>query len=809
MPIISEFFTSLIRKPLSVLMKTKIVPDRVVDELAIDPQKPIFYVIKTNSFSDKFAIAQACKKLSMPSPYATTILNKQSIPTLLCIENPQPVIFGESSTTNAIEIGEQIFNHHIKDDQLDAQIIPITIVWGREPGTENDNFHTLIRDKESPSWLRKFMIILFSGRANLVRFSRPVSMRILANRHAVSDNASSKLIRIARFHFYRQKLTVTGPKLWDRKQMIARVINSPAVVQALDAHCKVNHTNQADIKNQAQQIVDEIAADYRDNYIRVANRCLHWLWNKLYSGIKVHNAQSVRDLAEQGHEIIYVPCHRSHMDYLLLSYVIFNQGMVPPHIAAGNNLNFGPVGPILRRGGAFFMRRSFKGNRAYSAIFNEYLSQLFAKGYAVEYFTEGGRSRTGQLLPPKIGMLTMTIQAMLRGIDRPISLVPVYMGYEHVMEVNTYLKELKGNQKKSESMLGIFKAMRKLRDYGYGYVNFGQPLSLQSYLNHHVPEWKEHINRNAPPKPTWLPVLCNQLATDMMQRINNSAAINATNLTALVLLATDCHTISANELKQQLAIYVNLQQTVSYSDTLTLPDMTPPQMLEHLIKLKKVEIHRDAFGDLISLNSKESVLMTYYRNNIIHLFAIPSLIATYLTRHGAQSAATIITAITPLYCLFKDEWFLGISHLEDYCQAIIDNLIEQQLLIREDHLIEPVSYQSAEFFQLNLLANVIQNTLQRYAIILNIIDSHTIIEKHDLEQKTLIIGQRLTVRHGINSPEFLDKKVIDSFIQSLSANQFITNHEQKLQSTERLTSLNTAVTSMLNNRIMQSITQIL
>ncbi len=96
-------------------------------------------------------------------------------------------------------------------------------------------------------------------------------------------------------------------------------------------------------------------------------------------------------------------------------------GLVPPHIAAGINLNFWPAGPIFRRLGAFFIRRTFKGNKLYSTVFREYLGELFSRGYSVEYFVEGGRSRTGRLLDPKTGTLSMTIRAMLRGGTRPIT----------------------------------------------------------------------------------------------------------------------------------------------------------------------------------------------------------------------------------------------------------------------------------------------------------------------------------------------------------------------------------------------------
>lgn len=797
------------KKPLSLWMKSKIVPDNVIDELEIDPSRPIFYVIKTNSISDKYAVAQACKKLSMPSPHGHTLINGKEIETLLCIENPKPVLFGQEYKTLATEIGGKILEAHLEDETLDAQFIPITICWGREPGIENTDIQSLIADAESPSWLRKFFIVMFSGRFNLVRFSRPVSIRTLVNKHGADQNAGNKLIRIARFHFYRQKLIATGPRLWTREQMINGVISAPAVDKVINEQVKATGESREVVKQKARKIVDEIGADYRENLVRVASRFLTWLWNKLYNGIKVNNAQAVRDLANQGHEIIYVPCHRSHMDYLLLSFVIFNQGMVPPHIAAGINLNFGPVGPILRRSGAFYLRRSFKGNRLYGAIFSEYLSQLFAKGYSVEYFTEGGRSRTGRLLPPKTGMLAMTIQSALKGIKRPISFVPVYMGYEHVMEVNTYLKELKGSNKKSESMLGILKAVRKLRDYGFGYVNFGEPISLKDYLNQNVPDWKEDINRNEPPKPDWLPETCNKLADTIMVRINNATAINATTLTALVLLATDRFAMSADELKAQLQCYVKLQQDARYSDDVTLPHMNADEMLAHVSKLKKVEVNSDTFGDLISLSEKESILMTYYRNNIIHLFAIPSFIAAQIIAHGPQTSAQIVAAVNQIILLFKDEWFLKNLDVNAYCGAILASLIEQQLLIVHNDVIRAPAYQSAEFFRLDLLSNIIQNTLQRYSIVLNVVNSSNNIGQEELEKKALEIGQRLATRHGINSPEFLDKKVIISLIQSLVKYRFIEEKNAALIARDPLDELNTTVTSLLNNRIMQSITQIL
>src|SRR5690554_636021 len=197
-------------------------------------------------------------------------------------------------------------------------------------------------------------------------------------------------------------------------------------------------------------------SDYAYTAIRFLELVLSWFWNKFYDGIKVNNLDGVREIAH-GHEIIYVPCHRSHIDYLLMSYLLFTNGLTPPHIAAGINLNMPVIGGLLRRGGAFFMRRSFRGNPLYASVFNEYLHTLFTKGFPVEYFVEGGRSRTGRMLQPKTGMLAITLRSYLRSSRLPIAFVPVYIGYERVLEGRTYLGELRGAAKKKESIGDLFR----------------------------------------------------------------------------------------------------------------------------------------------------------------------------------------------------------------------------------------------------------------------------------------------------------------------------------------------------------------
>ena len=535
----------------SIFVKSKLLPEDPCSQLDLKANLPTFYITRLNSHSDLAALGYQCKKLGLPNPRKKQVLGDYSLPSLIPLSNPAPLFGSKIKKTNALEQGEIIFKALQENPEQTVQIIPVTILWGRDPGKEKPGLSTLLSHSLSPSWLRKLLVVIFSGRDNIIRFSQAVDARELLNKKHATDDLPHKLMRVARAHFQRQKLAVTGPKLPSRDQLFQGLLASSNIKKAINDEAKSKNISHDKAQENALKQLNEVAANYNDAVIRVFARVLTWLWNKLYNGIDVKNIEQVNELTQKGHEVIYVPCHRSHMDYLLLTHAIYQQGLVPPHIAAGVNLNFWPAGPIFRRCGAFFIRRSFKGNKLYSTIFKEYLFQLFNKGHSVKFYTEGGRSRTGRLLAPKTGMLAMTVQAMLRDLDRPVSIVPVYIGYEHVMEVSTYLKELAGDNKKNESVLGIFKAIKNLKNYGRGYVNFAEPINVNQFLNDNQPNWRDSISDDDSIKPQWLGGQVSDLAQMIMININNAAALNSINLLALILLNSDKHALSKPEVITQ------------------------------------------------------------------------------------------------------------------------------------------------------------------------------------------------------------------------------------------------------------------
>ena len=789
-----------------LFVKSKVLPENPIEQYNLNPANPTFYIVRLNARSDLAALARVCKKYGLPNPTQEQRLGNAELERFIGIQNPPPLFGNKSKPSNALQQGKQIIDHLMQSGEKNVQVIPVTILWGRNPGKEKPGLGTLVSHSLTPSWFRKFFVLLFSGRDNFIRFSQPLDLSLLVNEKADVDELPHKLLRVARVHFRRQKLAATGPKMPSREQLFNSLLASPTIKKAIQIEAKEKNISQEQARQNALKLLDEIAANYSDATIRVADRILTWLWNKLYNGIDIKFSEQVHELTDKGHEIIYMPCHRSHMDYLLLTYSIYHLGLVPPHIAAGINLNFFPAGGVFRRSGAFFIRRSFAGNKLYSSVFKEYLSQLFIKGYSVKFYTEGGRSRTGRLLPPKTGMLAMTLQAMLRGIDRPISIVPVYIGYEHVMEINTYLKELAGNDKKGESVLGIFKAIKNLKNYGRGYLNFGDPISINQYLNEQQPDWRESIHPTDVQKPQWLGPQVANLADKVMVNINSAAALNAVNLLAMILLVNDKHALSKPKLIAQLEFYLHLQRSASYSDKVTTPNESAEQLLEHALKLNKFDVISDEFGEIIAISDKEKTLFNYYRNNVLHLFAVPSLLALHLFKAHKTTMADCQALIARFYPLFAKEWFLHELD-ENYITRVLASFVDQDLIEIEGDNIK-ITNSNDCLAKLEMLGRALSLTLQRYAIVVGFIQTSSGIEREELEHESQVLAERLGTLHGIKTPEFFDKKVLVGFISSLREQKLITETEQGLTGSNELCEVYLYLKALLPARVWQSIDDI-
>lgn len=798
----TKIYFSLIQIPVKLFVKSKPIPTDPITELDLDIHRPILYVLPYNSQIDLMVVRSLCLKYHLPDPLLGIDMNDKTVPAYIYIDKG-PGIFASSKQKNkSIEILREYISAHQQNDELDVQMLPVSVMFGRKPDKEGKKMPSL----QVLGATYKLYKILISGRDCYTRFSRTVSFKDIKvdDKQDISVLAH-KLARVARIHFAKQRAASVGPKLPVRQEMLNKLLTNPALAEAIQEEAKSKHIGLDKAKKNALSLLNEIAANFSYRMLRVTDFVLTWAWNRLYQGLKVTNADPVRELAENGHEIVYAPCHRSHMDYLLLSYVLYRQGLVPPHIAAGINLNFWPAGPIFRRLGAFFIRRSFKGNKLYTAVFREYLAELFIRGYAVEYFIEGGRSRTGRLLDPKTGMLLMTIQTLLRGDTRPITIVPVYIGYEHVLEVATYANELRGAKKEKESLWSTIKAFFKLKKLGFGYVNFGSPIPLNQFLNQHIPEWRDAIDPTGTQRPNWLTPTTNLLAKQIMEHINSSAAINAMNLCCSILLAADQCTLTKVKLLEHLDYLLKLLKNIPYSDLITIPDQTAEEMFEHAKEMGKFVITTDEVGEMVGLTTEQAVLMTYYRNNIQHLLIIPAIVARILLKHNRISIDEVLMQVKLLFPLIKSELFLyhNENQLTEYVNKIIATYADLNLI---SYSPDKLTLNYLKMSGLQLLASSSRDTLQRYVIAFSLLQKDPTISRATLEKEGRLIAERLSILHGINAPEFFDKGVFSTLVASLREQGYLDDKGDA--NLPKIETMNNILKPLITNRVMQTIDEI-
>ena len=764
--------------PIKILAKPAVLPENPIEELKLDLEQPIHYVLSHYSATDLNLLHQQCEKLGLPSP-----LTNDKNCGYLFVRKKQRFWNSTSNYDRHKHRLESILAQQKHHPELNIQLIPVTISWGRNPGKEKSLVRIFLTNTMgSIGFLRKALLVITLGRQSFITFGQPLKLEPILTAGGSKAHMILKLVRVLRIYFHHQKASSLGPNVYDRRLLIKELISTSQVTRNIERESRKKNISKSAAKKRAVGYAKEITGNYSYFVMRMLEKVVGLILKKVYDGVRVSNVERVREMA-RNHELVYVPCHRSHMDYLLISYVLYNQGLVPPHIAAGINLNFWPIGAILRRGGAFFLRRSFSGNKLYSAIFNEYLNLLFNKGYSVEYFPEGGRSRTGRLLQPKTGMLSMTIENVMKGRKKPLLLVPIYIGYDKIMEGSSYLGELRGGGKKNESIGQLLGARKTLKQsYGQVYVNFGDPICVESWLDNNQQDWRDSKG-NFDDRPKWFSTKIKQLAGDLMESNNSAAAVSPVTLLALVLLSTPRYAIDKSELLKQLKLYLKLLREVPYSTDLVLPDGSAEDILLAAEKLNAVQIIKQSMGDIVYFTEETAVLMTYYRNNILHLFVLPALIASCFRYSRSMGRKKLKDNCLILYPYLKNELFLHWNDKE-FEQAInqtVDFMLGENLLDERGNKLYRPEERSHEMRSFLLLSESLQNMLKRFAIVLTLLVRHTEMSKsftrRDLESSSHKLAERIAILYDINAPEAFDKTVFSSLIAILREQGAITNSD--------------------------------
>lgn len=736
----SRLFSSLFRPFFRRLVKVRVVDH---NRGASIPGKPI-YLIERNRWSHRELVKNLQNSQRPPGQIITFDSNshqlKQTFRTLLQNQLDRPT------------------EHY--------HLIQIGIYHGRMPRRERNWLRLLFSEGSGKhSALSRALQLILNGRLTLIRIARPLALAEMVQHGQTLEVSCNYLLLQLHNQFSDDRRRMYGPDLSHRRTILTRTLKDPQLQQAIRQQAQSTQTSHERLEQQCKQNLQQIAANFNPITARFLHTILGWVWHKLYDQVRVINAEELPK--DPDHQLVYLPCHRSHMDYLLLSYMLFESGMMLPHIAAGDNLNIPVIGPMLRKGGAFFMRRSFKGDKLYHASFKAYLAHMSRRGHSLEYFLEGGRSRTGRLLPAKTGLLSMTVENHRINPAQAVTIIPVWISYDRLVEHRSYRQELAGARKKNESllsMLSVFSVLKKR--YGEASLSFGQPIPLQLDAQNN----KQQINH---------------LAQQVLCHINRAAVVNSSALIATVTLARP------NEIHTRQGIEQQLQ---GLAQLLPLLSNAPAAMPESdantwLTKAYDIGILSDSKDGLISPTETQFNELSLYRNNIQHLLIIPGLIVLLIQRLKTPLTLSIERIITQLYPFLQAELFLPWDN-KNISGAIKKNLQSLQLC----GLISKQGVQwKLQPSALNLtLIKTAEPILLRYYICLSVLQRFSPIERDDLLQSCLKLALDTHRLYGVESAEYADSKVFETYIdQQVSLNL--------LQQKDTVLSLQIEPTRILNH----------
>lgn len=776
--------------PLAFLFRIKLYPDSITQENfkeRID-QKSVVYVMPRMSIIDTLALNKALKILNQPKVKIEARPKRFRHSALLALKG-RKYFFYPDGKDNFVNDFMRLLRHDPRAKANNLVFIPVSVFWSRAAERDEQNFllRSLFPDDGTGNGLQKLlMLFLHRGEVN-VSFGKNID---LDPAKEIDYDYVKKIKRLFHIEFARERTAAFGPTLYDNDKIHQWILSS-AVTQKFLKSCE----NSIKTEKQIIQYIREISANYNYITVRAVERLFDFIWNHVFEGVEVRNFESIERLVKDG-QVLWVPSHRSHFDYLLLSYVLFKRGLVTPHVAAGINLNFWPMGMILRRMGAFFIRRSFSGNKTYAHTFSQYVNFLLQNSFPIEFFHEGGRSRIGKLLSPKLGMLSICVQSIISRKAENSYFIPVYFGYDKVMEDDSYAKELRGAKKQKENAFQFLNGVRKIfANYGSVNVSFGTPIRIgdiwAEYTDSLIEKSKNKLPSSASfPKnfrdlaeneDTRSPLIQNfvkYLGKRINQRVNSAAIASGTALLSTALLAQEKAVFEPEQLRFYVLLLhwlVNCFGEATHSRIATIQNenfvfeylqmkmpnhshvskdivYTPAyQAIEHLLDtyFKMGEKWRfiKKTDSSFTRNPDKELALWWYRGTSFHIFAAFSIFVTLLLQSPSRTLTIndLESYFLIIRRIWQDELFWERSvRNADFVQVCLKILSQIDLVFYDQNSETVILNQDPSKQQmLNFISRITRPEIELYGIqiasAIDFVKQKGAFTKEELLQKSFMV----------------------------------------------------------------------
>lgn len=628
----------------------------------------------------------------------------------------------------------------IEADERPVVLVPLSLFWGASPLRPDSASHRgvswLLGPAEDPGALRSFLQLFFHFRGQRLRIGEPLGVSQFLQKNA--DLPDEQLERRLRYELAtrveRVRRVYQGPKRKGSARIRRAVLTGRHLREVIHSLSEEKGIPEETLRKQAARYLKEIAAEPDPFTLNIFRGFLrHFVWFRIYDGLEV-NPEDMARLRAAAHRgpLIFLPTHRSHMDYLLISWIVAEYDVAPPLIAAGVNLSFFPIGGIFRRSGAFFLRRSFWQDRLYTTCLTDYLRKNLAEGYNLEFFIEGTRSRTGKMYMPRIGLLKWVAEAALTGRVRGAQLVPMAIGYEKVLEERAISREASGGKKRKEDVRGLFRAGRVLASrFGRLNLQIGEPYDLQDALA------KLGATKEASPETRAQAVV--QLAYRIVYEISRVSAVTPTALVSAALLLPGerrvvhdtlvhrarwiAERLAANGARFSRGLAVSDDEDRAPSGCSTPVELRAEGLdkaLQLLASERSIRIEGSDARLAYALEDDRRVSLGYYRNGLINFLAPESVLARAVLTVEAQQdlgAPLPLSEVRQqarfLSRLWKHEFvFAPGQSFDERFDATLAHLGGGYVVLGEDHV--TVVSESRE--TLRFMALLLQDYLEAYQL---------------------------------------------------------------------------------------------
>ena len=779
---IRDRFFSAVKYCVSPFISFEVEFEEGISEKDLSNPKTI-YALPNKSVSELVALDKYTNKQNIASPIES--FEETNLQRFIRLIPPKFDVGAQKIKRFLPENLPQILS--LEDEKI--ILIPVSFYWGMHPDKQKSFFKIVF----SQSWavsgsFKKFFRVLLHGRSLVIKFNRPLTLSELKDKERTVEESSRLVSRYLRAIFRKTKKAAIGPDISHRRTLVRSLSRDKVVREEIKAQSNGDLKKKRRLNKKAFKYANEICSDINYPIVRNLQRGLGWFWNKRYDGIHLRNLDKIKSIADDN-SLVYVPCHRSHIDYLALSYILLEKGLMLPHIAAGNNLNLPILGRIGKGGGAFFMRRSFRGNKLYSLIFFQYFRRLLQRGSSIKYFPEGGRSRSGFSLQAKPGLLSMTIRSFASLSNEKVKLIPTYIGYEKIIEGNSYLSELLGKEKKRENFLDLFKTIKDFGNFlGNAYINFGEPIDLKDFLEQEV-ALKDYRINSPLDRPIWLKKATNRLGIEVMKGINKSSVITTSSLFSLSLLTETTQTLDTKIISKRIELFIDLLKRNQNFKDVWLTEDSPEKIITKTEELGLIKSQLIGGERVFRPTRNEAALLSFYQNNISHFFLLYSLVCLSLKYVEELSEEEILRLTNLVYPFLQSDFYLPWTN-EQVGKVVVNNLnilIELGLVVKKDKgLLTKPEKDSKEYRDFLALSNISEPSIKRFYIVMSTLwkEETDILE---LQDRCEAIANKLQEIEGWLYTEFSDASKFKSFITKLLDDRYIKENTNSKLSASRIT----------------------